>query len=78
MAIMRSNGLPLMRRLAGKRAQVALEFIIAVVTILIFLTAMLKFVNWAMKDMHDRYQAYEDTRHDMVEDFYSGSRLEID
>ncbi len=78
MAIMKLSGLHLMKRLVGKEAQVALEFIIAVVTIVIFLTAMLKFVNWAMKDMHDRYQAYEGTRHDMVEDFYSGSRLRLD
>ena len=77
MVIMRLSGTRQMKKSAGKIAQVALEFIIALVTIIIFLSAMLKFVNWAMKDMSDRYKAYESTRHDIIEDFYSGSRPEL-
>ena len=66
-----------MRQLTGRCAQVALEFIIALVTTLIFMVGMLRFINWAMRDMHDRFEAYEHTRHDMVENFYAGSRPQL-
>ncbi len=44
------------------RAQVTLEMIIVVTIVVMFVSFMLKFVLWEMKEMNERVRAYSNAR----------------